>query len=389
LTNPRRKRRIAADEAHAWARNLRLRNPYAKLVLSTLTLYVNGEGMCFVSLAQLAEDTEFAPETVRRRLIWLESIGAVVRMPQWLDENGRRNADGRGRRTTDEIRLMIDADPEVIEAAAEGKVEAVEGNSNSESVEISPSPRKVANSEDEEQLAPHLAPQQPPNCVRGLTSEPEPEESPQPPSGGSVEIDESWKDFEKDWQEPILRQSLAQQVWSALKPEEQNLARSAARGYVAYRKAQRKPPNVLGAHLFLKETAAWAEFAKRDPTQRHGGVTGILADSPEGKAISTLYAVTRARPFEHKGRITYPGEITPQILAFAGAADSSKWVAIEDYRQVAAWTELLNASVFGARPALAVGFRAPWPWPPSVEGKIYTTGPPQPEPTEQDMADFK
>ena len=53
MSAPRRKRRIAADEAHAWARNLRLRNPYAKLILSMLTLYVNGEGECYASVNAL------------------------------------------------------------------------------------------------------------------------------------------------------------------------------------------------------------------------------------------------------------------------------------------------------------------------------------------------
>src|SRR5882672_4611620 len=49
----RRPRRIAADEAHAWARNLRLNNAQAKLVLSMLTLYVDGDGYCFVGIPQL------------------------------------------------------------------------------------------------------------------------------------------------------------------------------------------------------------------------------------------------------------------------------------------------------------------------------------------------
>src|SRR5882762_1075991 len=189
VTPTRRKRRIAADEAHSWARNLRLRNPYAKLVLAMLSLYVNGEGICFVSISQLAEDCEFAAETVRRRLTWLESIGAIVRMPQWRDELGRLNSEGRGKRTTDEIRLMIDSDQDAIEAAAQGKSEVVEENSNSDEVESCSPPQRGANPMPDEPLAPHLAPhlalQQPPSCGGDLISEPEPEPepSPLPPSG--------------------------------------------------------------------------------------------------------------------------------------------------------------------------------------------------------------
>ncbi|MBW7966787.1 hypothetical protein HYH07_31020, partial [Bradyrhizobium sp. BR 10261] len=44
----RRARRIAADEAHSWARNLRLRNLPASIILRTLSLFVDGEGYAFV-----------------------------------------------------------------------------------------------------------------------------------------------------------------------------------------------------------------------------------------------------------------------------------------------------------------------------------------------------
>jgi pyocin large subunit-like protein len=101
-----RPRRIAADEAHSWARHLKLGNPYAKLVLSMLTIYVNGDGSCFVGIEQLAEDTELSADTVRKRLAWLERVGAIARFPQWIDASGRRNGDGRGKSTSDEIRLL-------------------------------------------------------------------------------------------------------------------------------------------------------------------------------------------------------------------------------------------------------------------------------------------
>ena len=102
-----RARRIASDEAHAWARNLRLGDPHAKLILCMLTLYVDGEGCCFVSIPSLAEDCEMSANTVRRRLAWLESIGVISRTPQWIDGQGRRNSVGPGRRTSDLIRLPI------------------------------------------------------------------------------------------------------------------------------------------------------------------------------------------------------------------------------------------------------------------------------------------
>ena len=73
-------------------------------------VYVNVDGACFVSIDALADDTELAADTVRKRLAWLESIGAIARLPQWVDASGRRNGEGRGKRTTDEIRLLLSVD---------------------------------------------------------------------------------------------------------------------------------------------------------------------------------------------------------------------------------------------------------------------------------------
>jgi response regulator of citrate/malate metabolism len=57
----------------------RLNNAYAKLTLSMLTLYVDGEGYCFVSSRSLADDTELSAQTVRDRLAWLEQVGAIAK----------------------------------------------------------------------------------------------------------------------------------------------------------------------------------------------------------------------------------------------------------------------------------------------------------------------
>lgn len=104
-----RARRIAADEAHAWARNLRLDNPLAKLVLCMLSLYVNGDGECFVSVNQLAEDCELERKTIMSRLAWLETDAKVIkRMRQWVDAGGARHSERVGRPTSDKIVLLLD-----------------------------------------------------------------------------------------------------------------------------------------------------------------------------------------------------------------------------------------------------------------------------------------
>lgn len=395
-----RGRHVASDEAHAWARSLPLNNPNAKTVLRALALYVNGEGCCFVGMEQLSEDTDLSADTVRRRMVWLEQVGAIVRLPQWLDANGMRNGEGRGKRTTDEVRLLLEADTDEIEARAAGD-ETAESSaiSSTETTAISPS-RQQGLTPDGETVGPQLAPRQPLQSCEGLISEPEPEDSPQPPSGGSVTDDDGFKSFEEDWEEPILRQSLARQVWAALTAEERTVARQAARGYVVWRKRERKPPNVLGAHLFLKERDAWPRFATLAPSEsRLANVSGYDPKSPEGRAIVAMYAVARKSPFENNNRIIYSGEMTPQLLAFADVGGVSRWQWIEDRQQIGAWSNFLNGRVLGSRPPLVAargigeaqrsGIYAPWPWPPRKDGSLTATGPPETLMAEGEEQDFK
>jgi Helix-turn-helix domain len=386
-TKKRRARHVASDEAHAWARSLPLNNPNAKTVLRALALYVNGDGTCFVGIEQLAEDTDLSADTVRRRLVWLEQIGAIVRLPQWLDENGRRNGDGKGKRTSDEIRLLLAADIDEIERRALGEeVSETNQNLSTETTVISPS-REQGLDAPPEPVSPQLAPRQPSQSCDHLISEPEPEESPQPPSGGAVAL-EGWKEFEDDWGEPILRQSIAQQVWAALKPDEREFARKAARGYAVWLKSQKRPPNRLSAHLFLRERAAWEGFAKRAPTASEVQNPGVYAtDSDEGRAIIALYAVARINPFAGSAWVRYRPEITPQILAFAEVNPNALW--IEDRKQIGAWSRFIASHVRANRPELIdkrgiganmrSGIWAPHPWPPKVDGTWSPTGPPDPE----------
>ena len=114
----RRPRIGSAPPVNAWARNVTLRNPHAKAVLMAACFYVNDEGSCFCGIGTLAQDTDLSVHTVRNRLNWLERIGAIRRSPRWRDENGRVNYDGRGKRTSDEIRLLLDASIDALHAAA-------------------------------------------------------------------------------------------------------------------------------------------------------------------------------------------------------------------------------------------------------------------------------
>jgi hypothetical protein len=255
----RRPRRIAADEAHAWARNLRLGNPFAKLVLSMLTLYVDGNGICFVGIEALADDTELSADTVRKRLAWLEQVGAIARFPQWLDAHGRRNGEGRGKRTSDEIRLLIGADPDGIEGRAKGRDM---GDAAAAEEPVSPGPQQGLN-QDQPSVGPGLAPPlalcQPSDSGKGLTSEPEPEPlTPNPLAGGDHAFDlrESFQPFASAYAAPITDMAKALFIWSALAPAERSQAIIGAKGYASYIDAERKAGRnraVKDAHRWLRD----------------------------------------------------------------------------------------------------------------------------------------
>lgn len=102
-------------------------------------------------------------------------------------------------------------------------------------------------------------------------------------------------------------------------------------------------------------------------------------DSDEAKAIKVLHRVVdRMSAFfaiwrrKSDGAVSFRKEMTEQLKAFAKAGDESTWVTL-NYQQATSWEELLG-KVFEPgmiRKHLVEGSRAPWPWPPSLEGKIY------------------
>jgi Helix-turn-helix domain len=386
-TAKRRARRIAADEAHAWARNLKLGNIHAKLVLSMLSLYVDGDGVCWVSAQTLAEDCELSDDTVRRRLAWLDEIGAIAKSPQWIDEEGRRNGKGDGRRTTDRIQLLYDADVDNIEARAAGR--AVEKPANSTAISLR---QQRGLNEGQDPASIRLASGQPPHCSGGLISEPEPEpESPPTPSGGASEPPaalEEPEDFGPAWLawpgHEVMRRDLALAEFRQLSIEKQRHCRAAIPLFVKMQGqlGRKHPPNF---HLWIRNRG-FEEF----PSAKLGEPGSAPVSGPfelgseTARAIQSLYAVARARPFVSNGRVIYAKPITSQVLAFAQAPPESAWHWIEDRQQTAAWSSFLSTHIAGGRPQLVTtrgvgadarsGFLAPWHWPPRKDGTIGNAG---------------
>jgi hypothetical protein len=418
-----RPRRVASDEAHAWARSLPLHNPFAKSVLRALALYVNGEGCCFVSLEQVAEDTDLSLDTVRRRAVWLDQVGAITRIAQWIDDNGRRNSEGRGRRTTDEIRLLLDADPDEIEFHAKSPGG---GSGGSDGDGISPSPQLGSTEEHQTPASsadPAPALGQPSQWGEGLISEPEPEpeESPPTPPSGGGRVDEGWEEFKRAWTEPMQRPSLAYDVWKTLTPQLQLRAPKAARGYFEHHKGQgRKAPALVSAQTFLREWSGWDRWEQYAPKPPSAPPRFVTEDSAEFRAMQVLDVVRGGSPrlpitIERRGRGALapaePRDADFMALGTFDPNDTSKWFDLnwsEHKRQVAAWSQRLRgwygeaAELYRRNvptgemmrvmnkeyPRFRTMSRVPTEWPPSVTGKLYTTGPPDTFLTDQDAQDL-
>ena len=337
-----------------------------------LTLYVDGDGVCFVSIPALAEDCELSSQTVRDRLAWLEEIGVIARTPQWIDEYGHRNGNNKGRRTSDLIRLMIDLDESGIEARAE---ESRRPNSASQAVDpqnVTLSPATGSN-EDGEALPSALPSSLPSACpsdsAEGLTSEPEPQpepESPPNPPLGDVHASRDLDSKEGHTSEPtlflefwqaypgheVMSRARALELFEAMTPDHQQHARNAAPLLAAtLKKLDRKPRD---AHRWLAERG-WLEYpnaAKAEPARsprrmiKHGELAAVLvALRIAGRRPLPVVNVTS----EETGRSTDGGfwglPINPDLMAMApfnGIDDTATWHVVEEgSAEFAAWRDRL------------------------------------------------
>ena len=361
IDRTKRPRRIAADEAHAWARNLRLGNHHAKSVLRSLSLYVDGDGWCFVGIEQLADDCELSPDTVRRRLVWLEEIGAVVRKSQWLDEKGCRNGDGRGKRTSDLIRMMVEADTAIIEARARGEeIDDDDGDIGG----ISPSSQQGLNPAAEP-VSPAPALRQPSQSCDHLNSEPEPESSPLPPSRGREsaapdrELEEP-EHFAPAWQAWRGHEVMGAQRHLALKEfrrltlGEQLQCRAAIGPYNALLDKHRRS-TVVNFHMWIRHKG-FLEFpdaklaAPPPPPPERRWVAG---DELAGVLVAGAIAGRTIRPSNDPDRGPGLWTLTPpraDLSALAQFHDDKpeKWLSVDSgSAHFAAWRDRLQAWLGG------------------------------------------
>lgn len=376
---------MASDEAHAWARSLRLGNPYAKSVLQALTLYVNDEATCFVSVGQLGEDTDLSEDTVRRRLRFLEDIGAIVRFPRWRDELGRANSDGRGKRTTDDIKLLVDADMDEIEAKARG-----DGVAEGAIPPDGSSPRQQQGLSEE--VRGRLGVGQPSQSGGGLISEPEPEDFPKPPLGvvsaalgdQETEREKEPEQFQEFWLAypgyRVMDRSRTLAVFRALSESEQGLARRAVAHLASdLAKLKRRPKD---AYKWLRDKGFEQYTVSAPPSE---GVW-ITEGSDEDRGLRLARDLVQmpqrfVRTSQGKRGYFHKVPVGLDLVAMLACEHDNRlhWLSFaRGSPQFAAWQARLTD--WTGRPLPTTPgpegdvIRVPWQWPPAKDGRIYDDG---------------
>lgn len=391
----RSRARLGADHARVWARGLRLGNPHAKAVLLAVANYMNEDGVAWPGIVTISEDTDLSEDTVVNRLRWLESIGAIALFKAWVDENGRRNLEGRGRVTSSEIRFLFDADTDEISAranpgksppklrgAAAASHAAAKDASHADEPDVGTRHGREQNSSHLQPVSTGLAPDSPPTAA-ARTEEPELEDSPQAPQGGLTP--DGWEDFKAAFEadgSPIMRVSIAKERFAALNPDERARATRAARGLIAHRAKDKRPPSKPAAQVFLTELEAWPAFEKLDPGDP--GSAGqqthcVPEDSPEGRAwwaLTMLCGLSKPYSFTFQGQIVFalPAALSRQALALADCVDPrgrriGQWVIVDPRSNAfGAWRQLvteITGRPFNPRGGVPATFppRADGTWP--------------------------
>lgn len=390
----RSRARIGADYARSWAREICLKNPYAKAVMLAVANYMNEDGSAYPGIGTIARDTDISEDTVVQRLRWLEKIGAIALFKCWVDENGRRNYDGRGRVTASEIRFLFEADVEEIEAAAvsDSRPQTLRGaakqsakaSGDNEQADDAISPRhgREQTPVDESVISTGLAPDQPPPAA-ARTEEQEVYPPKSPPSADEAdaprepETGTPYGTFSEVYGEGSVRPEKAHHRWQALSETERQLAIRAARAYRTQRQAAKKA--LMDPARFLADPALWNEFASK-PTADAAAMRAVPIASLEGRAVTCLWRLSGRSPFTFQSgdgpMISVKGNASPQVLALARCVDDAgrqagQWTRVEVGSQpFGAWRELLGKAI-GRPPWVRPGqssIDVPAEFPPRADG---------------------
>jgi hypothetical protein len=198
-------------------------------------------------------------------------------------------------------------------------------------------------------------------------------------------------EFKRRW--PTIAsddQTRVDNAWFAISFDEGEAALAGIAPFVENQK--RNGRKIMPAGFTYLGQKRWALIEQPAAVPSHAAYP---PDRPEAKALAVLHDIAAVGEFFRKvlrrsdGTISYLKPMTPRLAALAQAPQPAEWVTLER-QQAAAWEGFLRETVtVQVRKHLKEGDRAPWPWPPSAEGKIYATGPPETLMSEEDFEHLK
>lgn len=406
-------------EANTWACKQRMKLPQEQLVLLVLGNCADPDAVCFSKWPgrdhwwkYLSRITRLSRSSLFRHINTIVALGLASRSMIVL-------ADGSKRPT---ITLNLHATFD-IEVDRDRYLDATQAGSRDEShseTHCSDDADDAENDSDISALDGDSAPTQneshhetptTPSLTHGTESVPpvglhiesilDSNLSPLPPaSGGTSAPSDLWKDFVAVWAEPIQRMAIAHAAWARMATDKRPACIAAARGYWAWLKAHSRPPTPQSAQSFIRDEPGWTQWLRYVPKD-DGSAISIAGSypigSPEGRAILALYDTAGLRELAfitviRKGVAYWFKPIGPRLRKLGEAPDRDSWPVL-NRQQAAAWEGLLREVLnVPTRRPLREGDRAPWEWPPKVNGELCAvgTGPPaQPEMSDEDAADFR
>jgi hypothetical protein len=201
---------------------------------------------------------------------------------------------------------------------------------------------------------------------------------PTQPSQGRAFNEDSEKrfqEFKSGYPDGIVDPEAAKREFAALTEPDQVACVAAVAVYAG--RCRKRREKSLKAHLFIRKRS-W-EGLLASPTDTAAPQL-YEPKSTAAQALRALGAVARYTPLTMAdGRLSHRGEITARLLAMADIDDDAKPATYKmgspNFR---AWWNFIREVFKGCNLPALMDLSAPWPWPPSVTGSIYSGSDPPP-----------
>jgi helix-turn-helix protein len=418
-------------QAMTWAIEQRAGSPSAKAVLCSIANYANQHWVCWPSQELIAKEGEQSIDSVQKRQKELVARGLLRKVR--MRRHGRRTTDFLILPPSPVYAVPVDQLWEYLPAGCEPMDDATanSGSADSTGDQESPSPAEVTEigapdhaaadsgsvetTDSPATLPPHSGDataterQQEPvknqesylqtsfRAEAPIAIKPAAPASVEKPQAGiqgeqaaDPEFETDWQNFVNGWPGPILDPPKAQAELRKLSVTDRRACIGKLPDYGAYCRRVRHDP--MKPHLFVKKRS-WEGLghkASSDPD-----ITGFVrASSAEGAAVRVIWGLAGMSPreIEHAGERGYwcGFRMTDQLRALALApfprgiaAPPTTWPEFDEgSANHLRWREITKATIQRSVLVMRHKIRAPWPWPPRVDGTLSSapepssTGPP-------------